>query len=277
MTFTPDTSDSATAAGLRGGLVSISFRALSPRELVELVARAGLAGIEWGGDVHVPHGDEGRAHEVAALTRDAGLCSCAYGSYYRMGVSPAQGLDFEAVLACARILDAPTIRVWAGGSGSAEMDAAGRVAVVADALRVADLAARENRVVALEYHSHTLTDTPESVASLMRELDHPAIRFMWQPSAGRDAVSHLAELRAVLPRLANLHVYQWAGYDRHPLADGAGVWPRYLAEANAVRPSGWALLEFVKDDSPTQLLTDAATLKAWLAMPAGSGANRQTT
>ena len=32
------------------GLVSITFRELSPREIVKLVADGGLVGIEWGGE-----------------------------------------------------------------------------------------------------------------------------------------------------------------------------------------------------------------------------------
>jgi len=255
-------------ARLRGGLVSITFRALSPREVTDLVARSGLKGVEWGGDVHVPHGDEARAREVAALTRDAGLCCCAYGSYYRLGASEGEGLPFEGVLACARLLDAPTIRVWAGRGGSAEMTPASRAAVVADGLRVADLAARERRTIALEYHSGTLTDTAESVALLMLELAHPAMRFMWQPALDRSAACHLSELKQVLPRLANLHVYQWTrrGMEllRYPLADGAAVWPRYLAEASGDSAPHWALLEYVRDDSPEQFLRDAATLQSWL-------------
>ena len=39
---------------IRGGLVSITFRKLSPRAIIDLVTRANLIGIEWGGDVHVP-------------------------------------------------------------------------------------------------------------------------------------------------------------------------------------------------------------------------------
>ena len=51
------------------GLVSITFRALAPREIVDLAARARLAGIEWGGDIHVPHGDLQRAGEAGRMTR----------------------------------------------------------------------------------------------------------------------------------------------------------------------------------------------------------------
>ena len=73
------------------GLVSVTFRALSPAEIVELVARAGLEGIEWGGDVHAPHGDVARARDVYRRTVDAGLAIPSYGSYYRPGKPAALG------------------------------------------------------------------------------------------------------------------------------------------------------------------------------------------
>src|SRR5690242_18609852 len=96
------------------GLVSVTFRQLPPQQIVELAAQGGLAAIEWGGDVHVPHGELQTARRVLERTRQAGLQVAAYGSYYRVGVSPAQGLAFESVLETALALQAPTIRVWAG-------------------------------------------------------------------------------------------------------------------------------------------------------------------
>ena len=50
----------------RTGLVSVTFRKLTPEKIIELVSEAGLNAIEWGGDVHVPHGDLKRAAEVDA-------------------------------------------------------------------------------------------------------------------------------------------------------------------------------------------------------------------
>ena len=81
---------------IRGGLVSITFRKLNSREIVDLMTRTNLVGIEWGGDVHVPHGEIALARDVAQMTRDAGLLVAAYGSYYRVGVSEADGLAFDA-------------------------------------------------------------------------------------------------------------------------------------------------------------------------------------
>src|SRR6187549_164575 len=98
--------------GFTCGLVSVTFRQLPPREIVDLARRAELGGIEWGGDVHVPAGDAGRAREVRAMTEDAGLSIVAYGSYYRAGEEDEAA--FAPVLDSACALGAPAIRIWAG-------------------------------------------------------------------------------------------------------------------------------------------------------------------
>ena len=97
------------------GLVSITFRQLSVTEIIALVTQAGLAAVEWGGDIHAPHGDEAQAQAIARMGADAGLRVAAYGSYYRVG-HPETG-PFEAVLASAVALGAPHIRVWPGQPG----------------------------------------------------------------------------------------------------------------------------------------------------------------
>jgi sugar phosphate isomerase/epimerase len=127
---------------IQSGLVSITFRKLTPRQVVESAAAAGVAGIEWGGDVHVPHGDLAKAADARRLTADAGMVVAAYGSYYRAGQSEKDGLPFERVLETARELGAPLIRVWAGHKGSADVDPVYRAGVIEDCLRIAELAAR---------------------------------------------------------------------------------------------------------------------------------------
>lgn len=68
---------------LKSGLVSVTFRNLAIKEIVKIVVEAGLDGIEWGGDIHVPHGDLQVAKQTMRMTEDAGLTVTAYGSYYR--------------------------------------------------------------------------------------------------------------------------------------------------------------------------------------------------
>ncbi len=40
---------------IKSGLVSITFRQLTCEQIVDLVSKAKLDAIEWGGDIHVPH------------------------------------------------------------------------------------------------------------------------------------------------------------------------------------------------------------------------------
>jgi sugar phosphate isomerase/epimerase len=249
---------------LRGGLVSITFRKLSPAEIVELVADAGLECIEWGGDVHCPHGDAGRAEEVRRLTADAGLAVSAYGSYYRL--AEENEFSLEDVVASARALGAPTVRVWAGRRGSADADDAYRAGVIEESRRAADLAAAAGLTVSYEYHANTLTDTNESALKLVREVDHPALRSLWQPPNGRDTEYRLAGLRTIMPWLSNVHIFTWDEENRRlPLADGEEWWKLFLAEAASTGRDHDVLMEFVVEDRPENFRRDAEVLKAWLA------------
>lgn len=250
------------------GLVSITFRKNSPADIIEWVRRAGLSAIEWGGDIHVPHGDTGRAAEVARMTRDAGLRVACYGSYYRCGVSEGEGLAFDAVLDTARALGAPRIRVWAGKGASASADPAAWAAVIEDARRIADRAAAAGLEIAFEYHANTLTDTPESARRLLDALPHPAIRTLWQPPNGMDDAGCAASLKSVLPRLAHLHVFHWSfegGLKREALAAGAARWRPWIEIVRSLSRAPEALIEFVRGDSAEAFLEDAATLRSWLA------------
>jgi 3-dehydroshikimate dehydratase len=249
------------------GLVSITFRQLDPQEIVRLVVQAGLESIEWGGDVHVPPGDINRAREVGRWTRNAGLMVSAYGSYYRLADDRKEAVPFERVLASAVGLGAPTIRVWAGGKGSAECPPADRQRIVDDAVRIADLAARSGITISIEYHGGTLTDTRESAGALLKELSHPNIEFLWQPTNGEPVESCTARLLEVMPRLRNVHVFHWwpTAATRHPLIAGADRWHTYIDIVRAHKKSVDFLLEFVAGDSPAQFLEDAATLRLLLA------------
>jgi 3-dehydroshikimate dehydratase len=248
------------------GLVSVTFRQLTPAEIVALVRRAGLKGIEWGGDIHVPHGDLTRAREVRGLTEAAGLAVAAYGSYYKAGHAETVGLAFPQVLDTALALGAPVIRVWAGPAGSAETNAATRKSVVADLQQISGLAAQAGVKIAVEFHGGTLNDTNEMAVRLLAEVGHANFYSYWQPSVQMDDTECLAGLGLIAPRLSHLHVFHWHPVrERRPLAEGAERWALFLQRAAAVPGDRYAMLEFVEKDSPENFLSDAATLKSWLA------------
>jgi sugar phosphate isomerase/epimerase len=249
------------------GLVSVTFRALSPAEIVGLVQQAGLRGIEWGGDVHVPHGNLARAREVRALTQQAGLTVAAYGSYYRAAKSESDGLRFESVLETAVELGAPLIRVWAGPAASADASEALRTQVAADLRRIAGLAAAVRVGVSLEFHNGTLTDTGDSALRLLTDVNHPNLRTYWQPPLGVETDQNLHDLRRLLPWLTHLHVYHWRSItpiEKLPLEVGTDRWRQFLDLAETATGDRYAMLEFVEGDAPASFLRDAATLKRWL-------------
>ena len=251
---------------MKPGLVSITFRGLTPQQIINGAVDAGVEGIEWGGDVHVPHGELATAREVAERTRDAGLAVSSYGSYYRFNESDVQ---FSHVLATAVALGAPVIRVWAGRQGSADADAAEWSRIIEASRRVGDEAADAGIRVGFEFHGGTLTDTNESAVRLLKAIDHPNVGTFWQPPNGKPVEYALEGLDAVLPWLQYLHCFHWRGpqRERRPLSEGADRWMEYLDHAS--RAIGgpeprWVLLEFVQDDSLESLSRDAAELRRLL-------------
>lgn len=251
---------------IRPGLVSITFRKLTPRQVVDLVVQAGLDGIEWGGDIHAPHGDVATAREIAEMTTDAGLAMPTYGSYYRVG--HRSDVPFTDVLVSAIALGTPAIRVWAGKVGAAEADEAYWNAVIADSQRIVDLAAIEGIGIAYEFHSNTLTDTAVSARRLLEEVNHPNLRSLWQPPKGSTVEENRAGIDAIAPWISHVHAFSWRIEEgqtiRLPLAEYATQWKEYLTRIDGLGGDRYALLEFVRNDDPAQFLADAATLRGWL-------------
>jgi len=248
---------------LRPGLVSITFRKLPPDEIIRLCLETKLQGIEWGGDVHVPHGDLGRAAEVRQRCADAGLQIAAYGSYYYTGHSD----NFESVLETARELSAPLIRVWAGKIDAQDADEKYFRDIVHESRRIGELAQAANIKLSYEFHGKTLNNSAAASKVLFDAIAHPAWQTLWQPLA-IEPLPQTESLKAVLPRLANLHVYHWENYrHRFALANGAGDWQKYFSLVDDAIPR-WALLEFVRNDDPNALREDAAVLRQLLGLAA---------
>jgi sugar phosphate isomerase/epimerase len=255
---------------IHSALVSITFRKLTPREIVDLVAQTGLDGIEWGGDVHIPHGNLARARDVRQMTRDAGLQVPAYGSYYRVGHK--EPCPFEAIVDTAVELGTPAVRVWAGKQGSEAADQAYWDQVVQASRRIADLAASAGVTVAYEYHSNTLTDTNASAKKLLEDVAHPNIKSYWQPPRGATVESCLEGLDAILPWLLHVHVFSWreraegGPAERLPLVAGEAAWARFLRKIASAGHRCFAEIEFVQNDAPESFVKDAATLLEWLSL-----------
>ena len=251
-------------ARLIPGLCSVTFRKHSVKEIIALVKEAKLECIEWGGDIHVPHGDIDKAVEVKELMQAAKLETATYGSYYRVAESEEE-LAFESVLATAKALGAPNIRVWAGTKGSSEASKRYVEDVVKDAKRIADLASQENISISFEFHRDTLTDTNEATLNLLNACNHPNIYSFWQPPHYQSQAYRAEGLTAILSDLTNIHMFYWPEPGiRRPLSEAKEEWQHYLGIAQTSSRQHPVMLEFVENDSPEAFLQDAKTLLEWL-------------
>ena len=250
---------------LRVGLVSVTFRRLPPETIAQEAADAGLGAIEWGGDVHAPHGDIHRARQIGAWSRDLGL-DVSYGSYYRVGESEAQGLAFEAVLGSTIALGAKMVRVWAGSRGPEAVEAAGWGRVVEDAQRIAAMAATHEVTIAFERHANTLTATPDAHRQLLERLPSPNIATFWQPDFCAPVEENAGALRNVLSRLTTVHVFNYNPPTAQflPLSASGDTWLPLLSILRESPRSHDLMIEFVADGSFESLRADAAVLLRWI-------------
>ena len=239
------------------GLVSITYRKLTPAEIIPLVREAGLSCIEWGSDIHVPQNDLENARRVGEMTREAGLAVSSYGSYYRLGA----GQDFAPYLAAATALGAPVIRIWAGTKGSEQTDPATLSAWTAEAKTVCRMAAERGITVAFEYHHGTLTDTAASALTLVQGVGESNCRLYWQPEFAKPQNLILSDLELVAPYVDLCHVFTWnPDHSRRPLLEGLEAWRAYLSRVPAWDEKP-LLLEFVPADDPALLAREAASLR----------------
>lgn len=237
--------------GPRLGLCSVTLRHLGVHEVIDTASQAGIEGIEWGSDVHVP--DEEGAGVAAALCEEARLSVMSLGTYFRAG----RGGDFGPPLRIASALGAPRMRVWAGVTGSSKASATERLAVVGDLRQASERAAESGIQVALEFHNGTLTDTAASALQLLREVDHDNLRLYWQPPLDMSAGDALSSFDLVKHTLAGIHCFSWWPADhRLPLSARPDLWTGVL-DRIADTPVD-LMLEFVDGDSVQQLIDDAA-------------------
>jgi sugar phosphate isomerase/epimerase len=237
------------------GLTSVTFRSLTAERIISLAKKAGLDGIEWGGDIHVPPGDISLAAKIKAETLEAGLAVLSYGSYYKV----LKGGAFTPVLETAAVLGAPLIRAWAGELPSARADETWYNRAAAELRALCAQAGERGIGVGLEYHRGTLTDTCESAERLLRLTDRGNLSTYWQPNPDLTEAERRGEITRLLPEISSVHVFHWErGNIRRPLAEGENIWKEYVRLLGKDRNY---IMEFVTDDDENNFLTDAETLR----------------
>lgn len=238
------------------GLVSVSFRKHSPREILEAAKAAGLTCIEWGSDVHAPCTDRERLLELVALQKEYGITCSSYGTYFRLGQTPLS--ELPDYIAAAKILGTNILRLWCGTQSGENYTAEEREAFFEECRRAAAIAARENVILCMECHVKTFTQHLEDTLALMEAVDDPHFRMYWQPFQWQTPEENLVYAETLAPLSYHIHVFQWRDRLRFSLHEGIAEWQGYLEKFSTPRT---LLLEFMPDDLITTLPTEAEALR----------------
>lgn len=240
------------------GLCSISFRLLSVDEIIKICKESGIEAIEWGGDVHVPPTDLKNAIEVGNKTRSAGLTTPSYGSYYRL-----DGGDFESVSETAKALGTSVIRVWAGNRDSEQTSEEEYSRLVSDLKRCADIAEKNDQTICFEYHYGTYCNGADSTLKLISDANRKNVKTYWQPmywlngKVDNEKAENLSSIKNLNEFIENIHVYNWVGRVRLPLANATDEWREY---AELLGKERVYYLEFMPLDEVNALTAESKAL-----------------
>ena len=243
---------------MKTGLTSVSFRKLSAEEVIEVAAKAGVDGIEWGSDVHVPPTNTEYAKEIAEKTREKGLEVISYGSYFYLG----ENNDFAPFIDTAVAMGTKYIRIWGGKKERHELSDEQYEALVEETKKIGKMAAEKGVIVSLEYHQHSITATAVDAAKFASDVDMPSIRLYWQSILNRSLEDNLADFELVAPYLTNVHVFNYVDGKQELLEAGDGIknWTAYIERIKKVPGERAIMTEFCKGGLPESFIADAAVL-----------------
>lgn len=244
------------------GLVSVSFRQNTPKEILDATQKAGLNCIEWGSDVHAPCHDIKRVKEIAALQKEYGIACSSYGTYFRLGETPIG--ELEQYIRAAKLLDTNVLRLWCGGRTGAEMTNEARGELLSVCRQAAEIAKSSRVTLCMECHKNTFTEDPDDAVWLMEMINSPYFRMYWQPFQWQTAGENVKSARLLAPFVEHIHVFHWKDEEKLPLADAVNEWQAYLAQFSTPRT---LLLEFMPDGRLETLCREANALRAIIGEP----------
>lgn len=260
---------------MKTGLVSISFRKKSVKELIQAAKESGLEYIEWGGDVHIPMGNVKLARRVRRQMNGAGLKCASYGSYFGVVYHCDEHfpMPFKKVLKTAKALGAKTVRVWLGWPKCGCKK--GKCIYLCDkqfdktvtvAKYLCNEAKKYGLTLSIECHFATLSDDYHDTLRFLNKVNCDNLKLYWQPNHSKSFEYNLEALKALRPYITNVHVFNWdENGQKYPLIEGKAQWDEYFKVLNDEN-SGERVcfLEFMPDGEITSLPTEASSLKAIL-------------
>lgn len=238
------------------GLVSVSFRSLEPKQIAMLCKENGVSFIEWGSDVHAPYGDFARIGEIIGLQKEFCIKCSSYGTYFRIGVNEVSELN--GYIDTARSLGTDILRLWCGDKNYTDMTAEERAHIISESRKAAKIAEERGVTLCMECHNKTFTNCLDGALELMNAVNSDNLQMYWQPNQFRTLEENLEYAEKIAKYVKVIHVFNWEGKNKHPLAEAVEIWQRYLSFFDG---SQKLLLEFMPDGKPESLAAETAALK----------------
>ncbi len=235
------------------GLVSVTFRGLAPRQVLELCRENGLKYIEWGSDIHVPKDTD--TQKIVALQEEYGVACSSYGTYFRIGVNDVA--ELENYIRTAKALGTDILRLWCGEKNYTDMTEEERSFIISESKKAARIAECEGVTFCMECHNKTFTNCLEGALRLMDEVGSPNFCMYWQPNRFRSFEENIEYARAVAPYTKIIHVFNWEGKNKYPLGCATEAWKEFLSHFDG---SQKLLLEFMPDGLPESLADEVKAL-----------------
>ena len=239
------------------GLVSVSFRQHSPQEILDAVKAAGLSCIEWGSDVHAPCRDLARLREIAEMQKEYEVFCSSYGTYFRLGETPIG--ELSDYIAAAKALGTDILRLWGTRKSGKDMTEEERKDLLELCRTVAKIAEDSGVTFCLECHKNTFTENPDDSVWLMQSVNSPHFRMYWQPFQWQNVDENIINAKKIAPYAEHIHVFNWKGDRKLPLADSVGEWQEYIKVFSTPRT---LLLEFMPNGTLEELAAENAALRA---------------
>lgn len=239
------------------GLVSVSFRQHSPREILEATKSVGLSCIEWGSDVHAPSNDTEKLKEIAKLQKEYGVACSSYGTYFRLAETPLEELD--SYIKGAKILGTNILRLWCGVKSGANMTEEERQNLLATCLTASKIAKDGGVTLCMECHVNTFTQNPDDAVWLMQSVNSPNFRMYWQPFQWQNACENVINAKKIAPYAEHIHVFNWKDDKKLPLTESVVEWKEYLNEFSIPRT---LLLEFMPNGTLEELPYETNALRS---------------
>ena len=241
----------------RLGLVSVSFRQHSPKEILEAAKASALSCIEWGSDVHAPCDDLKRITEIATMQKEYGISCSSYGTYFRLGETSME--ELKNYITAAKILETNILRLWCGVKSGSNMTSEEKNALLLACRKAADIAESNGVTLCMECHKKTFTEAPDDAVWLMESVASPHFRMYWQPFQWQNIEQNIENAKRIAPYAEHIHVFNWKEKEKLPLENAIMEWQSYL---NVFPTPRTLLLEFMPNGSINELQKEATALKS---------------